>query len=102
METLSFQVSQQIREIDDMSVNIDTIKCFPIREKYSFKKSNNQHESPKSPESTRNEFMESITTNKNHPATKEPTHDATDEDNLMKLFDQSLWFDVDQTGFTRT
>ena len=27
--TLSFQVSQQIRSSDAMTVSIDTIKCFP-------------------------------------------------------------------------
>ena len=41
--------------------------------KHSFKmKSNNQHESPKSPEATVNEVLESITTNENYQASQEP------------------------------
>ena len=51
--TLSFQVSQQIRSGDDLSVSINTSKQFlrKIGEKYGFsKKSSNQLESPKSPE----------------------------------------------------
>ena len=57
-----------------MLVSINTTKCFlgKIAEKSSFKKkSNNKHESPKSPEATLNEVMESITTNENYPASQE-------------------------------
>ena len=32
--------------------------------------------------------MESITTQENYLATQEPRNDATNEDDLMKLFDQ--------------
>ena len=65
--TLPFQVSQQIKSGNSLLVSISTIKKFfrKISKKYSFKKkSNNQHESLKSPESSVNEFMESKTTNK--------------------------------------
>ena len=65
-----------------MSLSINTIKHFlgKIGEKYSFKKKSNNHGSPKSPESTVNEVMESITTNENYPASQEPMSNATDED----------------------
>ena len=88
---LSFQMSQPIRSSNDMSVPTDTIKCFlgQMGEKYSFKKkSNSQHEIPKLPEPTLNEVMESITTNEDYSTTQEPRSNATNEDNLMKLFNQ--------------
>ena len=58
-------------------------------EKYSFKKkSNNQHEIPKSPEATVNKVMGNITPNDNYPTSQEPINNSTDEDDIMKLFDQ--------------
>ena len=45
--------------------------------------------------------MESITASKNYLATQEPISDATDEDYLMKLFDQFL-VDITHIGLTRT
>ena len=87
--TLPFQISQQIRLGESMSVSIDTIKYFKgkIGEKYSFKKILNNQENPKSPEQTIDEVMETIVTNKNYPASEELINDVTDIDNLMKLFD---------------
>ena len=55
--TLSFQASQQISSGDDISVIIDTIKCFigKIGEKYSFKKTSYNKGNPQSPETTVND-----------------------------------------------
>ena len=60
--TLSFQESQQIRPGDNMSLSIDTIKCFiaKIQEKYSLKKKSNSQENSKSLEPTANEVIETI------------------------------------------
>ena len=73
-----------------MSVGIDTIKCFigKIGGKYSFKKKSNNQEIKIPQETTVNEVMESIMTNGHYPASEEPISDVTDEDDLMKLFDQ--------------
>ena len=78
-----------------MSVSIDKRKHFitKIGEKHSFKKkSNSQNESPESPETTINEVMESITINKNYSATQELTSNETDDNDLIKLFDQFSGF----------
>ena len=45
-----------------------------------------------SSEATENEVVESITTNKNYPTREEPRSNSTDEDDLMKLFDQFSGF----------
>ena len=64
-----------------------------IGEKYSFKKkSTNQHECLKLPDATVNEVMESLTTTNNYQISQDPIRDSTDEDDLMKLFDQSSGF----------
>ena len=74
-----------------MSVRTDTVKCFlgKTEEKYSFKKKSSNQENPKPQEPTVNEVMESIIQNENYPASEESISTATDEDNLMKLFE---WF----------
>ena len=41
-----------------------------------------------SPDPALNEVMESVIPNENYPASQESRSKATDEDNLMKLFDQ--------------
>ena len=44
--------------------------------------------SPKLPEPSVSEVMESRTTNKNYPVIKEPKGKVPNKDELMKLFDQ--------------
>ena len=105
--SLSFQASQPIRSSDDMSVSVHTIKCVigKIGDKCSFKRKSNNQENQKSPEKTVNELMESIPTSINHPASEEPVNDASDEDNLVRLFDRfsgmmwptSDWLEPDST-----
>ena len=55
--------------------------------KYSFKKKSNNQENPNLPELTANHVIESIMTNDIYPANGEPISYATDEDDLIKLFD---------------
>ena len=96
-----------MRSADNMIFSIYTIKHFigKIGEKYSFKKKSNHQENPKLLETTVNKVMESIITNENHSASEEPISDATDEDDLMKLFNQlsvlmlsmSYWLELGTT-----
>ena len=83
--------SKCVNKLGQVMTSINTIMHFlrNIGEKCSFKKtSNHPHESENLPEATENEVMESITTNKNYSATQEPINNVTNEDDLMKLFDQ--------------
>ena len=104
--TLSFQKSQPIRPGDNMSVGIDTNKCFIGKQEKSIVSRRNQRTNKmQSPEPTIDEVMESIARNKNYPVSKEPTSNATDEDDAMRLFDQlfglistmSDWLEPDTT-----
>ena len=45
--------------------------------------------------------MESITINKKYPASQEQISNSTKEDDLMKLFDQFIHFDVTHIRLTR-
>ena len=73
MGTLSFQMLQLIRSGKDMSVSIDTIKCFfgIIGEMYSFKKKpDSQREMKISTEPFVNKVMETIMADDNEPSTQ--------------------------------
>ena len=60
-----------------------------IGERYSFrKKLESQHESTTSSEASVNEVMEALMAHEDDPVTKDSVHNATDEDALIKLFDQ--------------
>ena len=52
------------------------------------KKTGNSPKDLKSPEATINEIMETITTNGNGTNSKESTHESTNEENLLNIFEQ--------------
>ena len=65
MGTLSFQASHKIESNDDISLSINSIKCFlgKMDEKYSLKKKPDKPPKDlKSPDITINEITEAITT----------------------------------------
>ena len=82
---------QQIKSNNDISLSINTIKCFlrDIGEKYSLtKKTDNSPEDLKSPEATVNESSETITSTDNDTNSKESTQESTNKDDLLNLFQQ--------------
>ena len=88
--TLSFQEFQQIMSDNNISVSIDTINSsWEIRERYSFKmKLDSKHDKTISTEPSVNEVMETIMAGETDPSTQDPIDHVTDENSLMKLFDQ--------------
>ena len=92
IDTISFQASQQVKAGNEILLIGNTTKVFLSKtgEKYTLqKKSNIPSNAPKTQDVAKNEVMETIImTNDSDTDCTEPVHKATDEQDLLNLFDQ--------------